>query len=98
MSQFVHQRRLLHPRWRPIGKEQLFLVVIVKGGRLLRQEIDSRLLQVEIRRDEAEFFQRDLFGANLFGLDCFLYSFLQKLVDFVPRDQIVADGLFSLQA
>src|SRR5207247_11121787 len=85
-------------RGRPIGQGQLLLVVVVKCGGLLGEQIDGRFLEIEIRRNEANFLQRDLFGAHLLRLDGFFDPVFEKLVDFVLGDQVVADGLLSLHS
>ena len=84
----MRQHRLLGVGGRRLGDEELFLVVIVEGRGLFRKQVDGGLREVEIRRHEAEFLQRQLFGADLLGAGGVFHPLLQEGVDLLPGDVV----------
>ena len=82
VRKLVGQHRLLRVRWGRFGDEQLLLVVIVEGRRLLGQKFHGVLRQVEILRRQAEFLERQFLGPDLLRLGNLLHPLVQEFVDF----------------
>ena len=93
VGDFVGQHGLLRFGGGGIGDEELLLVVVVEGGGLFGEQVDGALGEVEIRRDEAEFLEREFFGAHFLGLGDFLDALIEELVDLVLADEIAGHGM-----
>src|SRR5262249_39974887 len=89
VRELMHERELLIGACAAFQNEKFLLVVVVECSRLLCEQIQRVLPEVEVWRNQPEHLQKLLFGANIARLD----ALLQAVVNVAAQLDLVDDGI-----
>ena len=97
MGQFVGHDRLLLLHGHPVEQVYGFCFGIVVAGYFFSQERDEEGLQIEIAREQAEFFEHQFRAAQAFGV-LVVHMLGEEGDDLVAAGQLAFDFMFDGQA